>query len=103
VGNLFERLKTAPQPAETTELSQARKLQPAQALLTFLQRWSKSTVSEREIRIWGPPCLRPKGNANEAAEVLVRNGWLNRRKMRRITERGWEIVRKPILDPTVAP
>jgi hypothetical protein len=77
-------------------------LQPAQRLLTWLQRWSKNTVSERDIRIFGPRCLRSREGANAAAEVLVRNGWL-RPEIRRHVGRAWKITRRPILDPTVAP
>jgi hypothetical protein len=102
MGNLFERL--APPQVKTAELSQAQKLRPAQTLLTWLQRrWNKPTISEREIRIFGPRCLRDRESAREAAEVLVRHEWLKRlTTMRRHDMRAWEIVRKPIIQPTVA-
>jgi hypothetical protein len=92
------------QPVGAAELSQAQKnLQSAQNLLTWLQRhWNKATISERQIRIYGPNCLRNRESARESAEELVRHGWLNRLEVRRHDMRAWEIVRKPILNPTVA-
>jgi hypothetical protein len=98
VANLFKRL-APPQPVKTAELSQAQ----AQTLLTWLQRhWNKPTISVREIRIYGPRCLRDREGAREAIEVLVQHEWLKRLTMRRHDMRAWEVVRKPILNPTVA-
>ena len=104
-GSVFTKfiVDKSAQPVGTTELSQAQKLQPAQMLLTWLQRhWNKATISERQIRIYGPHCLRNRGSARESAEELVRHGWLNRLEVRRRDMRAWEIVRKPILNPIVA-
>ena len=104
-GSVFAKFIVAnpAQPVGTAELSQAQKLQPAQKLLTWLQRhWNKATISEREIRIYGPHCLRDRGSARESAEELVRHGWLNRLEVRRHDMRALEIVRKPILKQTVA-
>jgi hypothetical protein len=100
-GSIFTKYIADP-PVGIAELSQAQKLQPAQMLLTWLQRWKKDVISERDIRIYGPRPLRSKESASAAAEVLVRNGWLSRRKMPRHDSRGWKVIRKPILDPTVA-
>jgi hypothetical protein len=80
----------------------AQKLQPAQMLLTWLQRWNKATISEREIRIYGPRPLRSRESARRSAEELVRHAWLRPLQMRPHDMRAWEIVRKPTLSPTVA-
>jgi hypothetical protein len=102
VASLFDRLGQQ-QPVRTVELSQAQKLQPAQTLLTWLQRhWNKPTISEREIRIFGPRCCRDRETASASAEVLVRHNWLNPVSVRRRDSRAWEIIRRPVLNPTVA-
>jgi hypothetical protein len=103
MGTLFERLAPPLQLATTAELSQAQKLQPAQTLLTWLQRhWNKPTISEREIRIFGPRCCRDRETASGSAEVLVRHNWLKAVSVRRRDSRAWEIIRRPVLNPTVA-
>ena len=74
----------------------------AQRLLDFLQRWPKPTISPRDIRVYGPNSLRDKKSAVDAAETLVRNGWLVPIKTRRHSERAWQIIRKLIVSPNVA-
>jgi len=54
----------------------ARKLLPAQKLLDWLQHWTKPTVSARDICIYGPNSLRDRRSAIDAAEILVKTGWL---------------------------
>src|SRR6476620_12806493 len=94
--NLFERLAPL-QLATTAELSQAQKLQPAQTLLTWLQcHWNKPTISEREIRIFGPRCCRDRETASESAEVLVRHNWLNPVSVRGVASNKKEIIRSTV-------
>jgi hypothetical protein len=102
MATLFERLgKGRPPPEE--KIKQPRSdLEPAQKLLDFLQRWTKKTVSERDIRIYGPGTLRGRESAIKAAEILVKNGWLIPREGPRRRSRAWEIVHKPIVRPAVA-
>jgi len=75
---------------------------PAQRLLDFLQRWPKNTISRRDIYIYGPKSLRDRQSAINAAEFLVKAGWLVPYKTHRHDWRVWEIVRKPIIHPTIA-
>ena len=85
-----------------SEIKQPHK-EPAQLLLTFLQRWPKPTITSKELYQFGPPSVRAKKNAIGAAEILVRHGWLNAIKPRQRNYRIWQIVRKgPVVHPTIA-
>jgi len=85
----------APKPA-------AAKKEPAQQLLDFILRWPKATVSRRDIYIYGPRRLRGRIEAISAAEALVKNGWLKPYKTHRHDWRVWEIIRRPVVYPTIA-
>ena len=98
--NLFERLnKGRPPPAE----DRPNEITLAQKLLDFLQQhWTKPTVSARDICIYGPNFIRDRESAINSAETLVKHGWLIPNKTRRHDMREWQIVRRPIIHPTVA-
>jgi|SRR5215471_9599761 len=92
-----------PRPgANTVSSERAQKLLPAQRLLDWLQHWAKPTVSAREICMYGPNTVRDRKRAVDAAEILVKEGWLVPIKTRRRDMYQWGIVRKPIIHPTVA-
>src|SRR5262245_45573505 len=76
--------------------------EPAQLLLDWLQRWRKPTVSAREIRIYGPCSIRDRESTINSIEVLVRHGWLVPSKPSRHDRRVWQVVRRPMVHPTVA-
>jgi hypothetical protein len=96
--NLFERLsKERPSPSSTRK---ARQLEGAQKLLDWLQRWSKDTVTVRDVHIYGPHPVRGQKNVLAAAKILVKNGWLAPIKVRRYDANKWQIVRRP---PIIAP
>jgi hypothetical protein len=73
---------------------------PAQKLLDWLQRWDKPTITWQNIQNYGP---RPKDRKKtiEAAEILVRNGWLIPLKPHRYDMHKWQVVRKPIACPEI--
>jgi len=100
VASIFDRLAhSRPSPTQ-----KAQKPEPAQLLLNWLQRWSKPTVTAREIRIYGPTSIRDRESVISSVEVLVAHGWLVPHKPPRRDMRQWRIVRKgPIVHPTVAP
>ena len=98
--DIFERLDEGRPPIENTT-KRSQKIQHAQRLLDWLQRWSKPTVCYREIRIYGP-YPRDRESTLNAAKILVDNGWLVPIKTRRHDMLEWQIVRKPIVHPTVA-
>jgi hypothetical protein len=93
--SLFERLR--PRPAKKVQ-----EPSPPQKLLDWIQRWNKPSVCARDIRIYGPSALNDPKCALAAAEVLVKHGWLIPLKTWRRDRRQWEIVRRPIVHPTVA-
>jgi hypothetical protein len=97
--NLFQRLDRGRPPPPTKE---AQKPAPAQKLLDWLQRWTKPTVCTRDILIYGPNSLRDPKSAIDSAEILVRNGWLVPVEPHRYDMHKWQIVRKPIIPPTIA-
>ena len=100
---IFEKLDRGRQPAAEEKIQPLRK-EPtsAQKLLNWLQRWEKNTVALRDICIYGPKSIRDKKSAVIAAEVLVEFGWLTPQKTRAYNHRVWQIVRKPIVGPSVA-
>jgi hypothetical protein len=98
VANLFERLAAA-RPT-SAEAKQPQK-DPAQKLLDWLRHRKKSTITVREICVFGPYSIRNRKSAIDAIEVLVKYGWLDPLKPRRHDAPEWEIVQKPIIYPTV--
>jgi hypothetical protein len=107
MGTLFERLdRGRPTPAESQLKPEpdpeAQKLVAAQKLLDWLQHdLTRSTIRAREIRNFGPR-PRNKENAIRSAEILVKKGWLIPLKPARHDTLVWQIVRRPIIQPTVA-
>src|SRR5262245_16867665 len=98
MASLFERLDKGRAP--TTQ--KAQEPSPAQRLLDWLQHWTKPTVRARENCIYGPNPLRDRKRAIDSAAILVKEGWLIPIKTRRYDMCEWQIVRKPIIHPTVA-
>jgi hypothetical protein len=87
-----------PEPKPVPEIS------PEQRILDWLQRWPKETVSMRDVQQFGPKMIRKQqGVINSAIEVLVRHRWLTPVPTRQNNMREWQITRKQIVYPTVAP
>jgi hypothetical protein len=97
---IFERLEKGRPPIEKINSAREQKIQHAQKLLNWLQRWDKPTVSWQNIQNYGP---RPKDRKKvvEAAEILVRNGWLIPLKPHRYDMHKWQVVRRPIVAPEI--
>src|SRR5215471_13996852 len=99
MSNLFDRLdRGRPRVEEKTQPPK----DPAQQLLTWLPKWPKQTVTARDIRRHGPTPLRTREGAINSINTLVRHGWLIPIKPRRRDRPEWEIVRRAIIQPTVA-
>ena len=108
MANLFERLSgTQPPPAQLEKKDHKRRqdeedLILAQRLLSWLQKWPKDILSLRDICVFGPYALQnEREDAICAAEILVRHGWLVPQKAHRHDRREWQVLRKPIIRPTV--
>jgi hypothetical protein len=103
VVSLFQRLeKGRPPAAEEKVKPRNDDLEQAQRLLNFLQKWGQKTITERQIRIYGPGVLRNRKSVNQATEILIKNGWL---RCPQTTPRGgreWEIIHKAVVAPRVA-
>jgi len=102
MANLFERL-TQEQPAPSPPPLPSpvtQKPSPAQLLLNWIQRWTKDTICISDVRQYGPNSLRNPKSVIDAAETLVRTGWLEPAESHRYDMRKWRIVRRP---PIVAP
>jgi hypothetical protein len=97
VVSLFERLGQ-PSPAKT----KTHKDDPAQRLLTWLQRWREPTIRSVDILMYGPRSTRKQKDADSATEILVKHGWLVPTKTKQNNWRRWQIVRKPTVHPTIA-
>jgi hypothetical protein len=84
-------------------IKKAQEPSPAQKLLDWLQRdLARPSISTRQICIYGPNAVRNRKRANDAAEILAKEGWLVPIQTRRRDMKAWSIVRKPIIFPTVA-
>ena len=96
---IFERI-AASRPAPIDE--ETKQIDYAQALLDWILRRGKPSVSTKDIRVFGPRCLRDKERALRSAQILERHGWLvatdpqHGRDVRR-----WQVVRPQT--PTVRP
>src|SRR5262249_11395514 len=89
--DIFKRLNRGKPPPEEKAKRQPKEL--AEALLGWLERWPKPTVSSRDIRIWGPKALHDRERAIRSAEILVAHGRLQPTPKPRV----WEIVRDPLI------
>jgi hypothetical protein len=95
--NLFERLAAKGRPVEE------KTSQPdlAQRMLDFLLRWPRPSISTSDMMIYGP---RPKQNAEgvlKLATILEKHGWLTPKSTPKKNMRHWNIVRRPIVHPTL--
>jgi hypothetical protein len=97
-----ERMFGYAEEKNQSEPKAAPEVTPEQQLLNFLQRWPKDTVSAREIRQFGPRSTRDPQDAMNSAEVLVKHGWLSPIQSSRRDRREWQVVRRPLIRPTVA-
>ena len=103
MGNLFERLSANQlSPAAPSPTKEVRELPPAQKLLDWLRHRNKPTISARDICVYGPNSIRNPKSAIEAAEVLVKAGWLIPDPTPRRNMYKWQVVQKPVVYPIVA-
>jgi hypothetical protein len=100
VVSLFERLDKGRPPSTEVSSERPQKIQHAQKLLNWLQRWNKPTVSSRDMRIYGPR-PRDRKSAFDSATILVEHGWLRPIQTRRYNAQVWQVIQKPIIFPTV--
>jgi hypothetical protein len=89
--DLFERLAAERPPEEKTK-------QPpedyAQTLLDWILRWGKASVSTKDIRVFGPRCLRDRERALKSAQILEQYGWLIAADHQRGRDvRRWQVIR----------
>jgi hypothetical protein len=99
--DIFERLDKGRPPFEEVISTRTQKIQRAQKLLDWLQHWAKPTIRARDICIYGPR-PRDRESAIDSAKFLAEQGWLVPNKTRRYDSQEWQIVRRPIIRPTVA-
>jgi len=88
---IFEQLSKS-RPAPVAKKPQRQPKEQAEALLGWLERWPKNTVSSRDIRIWGPKFIRNRESAIRSAQILAAQG-----RLRPLKPRVWEIIRDPII------
>ena len=92
--NLFERLNEGRPPIQEP-IKQPRGNYPqVERFLDWLvNRWTKPTVTTRDICQYGPR-PRDKKTAMGLAQTLVERGWLTRIETHRHDKREWRIVVK---------
>jgi len=99
MANLFDRLDRGRPPAEAKQPTKPSK---EQRLLDWLLKWPQPTIGAAQILMNGPRSTRKQKDADNATEVLVKHGWLTPLKTNQSNWRQWQIVRKPIVHPTIA-
>jgi len=90
MSNLFDRLdRGRPLPAEETKRSD-----PTETLLEWLvKRWTKPTVTARDIHRSAPRVIRDKKMILSSTDALVEQGWLIPTPTWRHDKREWKIAR----------
>jgi hypothetical protein len=101
MATIFERLARERPSTKEVISERAQKLQHAQKLLDWLQRWNKDTVCYRDIRLSGP-YPRERESVISSANILVKYGWLVPLKPHRYDMYKWQVVRKLTIAPNVA-
>lgn len=101
VKDIFERLDKGRPPAEAVISKRTQKIQHAQKLLDWLQHArTRPTISARDIYTYGPR-PRDRESAIDLAKSLVEHGWLIPIQTHRYDRYEWQVVRKPIINPTI--
>jgi hypothetical protein len=100
VANLFERLAKSRPPAPTKEKNPPK--DPAQQLLTWLQKSGRQKITTRDVRLYAPHPLRNRESAIDSINVLVRHGWLVPITPSRRDRPEWAVVRQPTIHPQIA-
>jgi hypothetical protein len=107
MGSLFEKLDRGQPPAEAPPPEIIRmgpaaaiippagpEAHPTEKLLDWLiNRWTKPTVSLRELQRHGPNGSRDWESAMDQCNILTERGWLMRIETRRRDNRVWRILR----------
>jgi hypothetical protein len=94
--SLFERLskgRLVPQVEETINHPRWNPPTADKLLDWLLTRWTKDTVTIRDIRAFGPSSIRDKNVALSLAQSLERRGWLSPAKGWRLDMQVWRVVR----------
>ena len=99
----FARHADDKKPRSQPRLDRALKIEPAQRLLDWLMRQdqTRTIISARDICRLGPGQIRNRERALDSAKILVEHGWLIPLESHRNDRHQWEIVRRPILSPTL--
>jgi hypothetical protein len=73
-----------------------RSSSPTEKLLSWMvNHWSKSTITARDIRAYGPYCTRDLTEIMSRTKMLVQYGWLVPVRAWRRDMKKWRIVREP--------
>jgi hypothetical protein len=94
-----EQFSFADEPAPESKQPQK---DPAQQLLTWLQKCGRQTITTRDVRNYAPKNLRNRESAINSINILVRHGWLVPATPSRRDRPEWTIVRQPTIDPQIA-
>src|SRR5262249_57719132 len=102
--SLFERLDKGRPPPVEEPINQPRRGSPSiEKFLDWLvNHWAKTTVTAREIYIYGPNSIRNKKTTLRQTDVLVEQGWLIPIKTSARNKREWKVVRAPLVTPSHA-
>jgi hypothetical protein len=72
------------------------KSSPSEKLLSWvINFWPKPVISLRDIRVYGPNCIRDRTEAMNLTKTLSECGWLEPLKAHRRDRKMWKIVRGP--------
>jgi hypothetical protein len=106
--DIFERLDERRPPTEAAPRPEIIRMGPATVIIPpagpkahpteifldwLVNRWTKPTISLREICRHGPQVTRNWENATNLSKILVERGWLTPIKTHRRDKRVWQIAR----------
>jgi hypothetical protein len=110
MGSLFERLDKGRPPTEAPPSPEIIRMGPAAVTIPpagpkahpteifldwLINRWTKPTISLREICRHGPQSARNWDSAMDLSNTLVERGWLTPIKTHRRDKRVWQVLRGP--------
>jgi hypothetical protein len=92
--SVFSQFIDSPERPEISPPADLRSLPVGQLLYWLTNNWKKSTVSIRDLCVFGPRVTRNRKNATDLAETLAKRGFLLPIRAHRIDRRVWLVVRE---------
>jgi hypothetical protein len=104
MAGLLEKLDARQTPARPVErIGQASKNRELLLLDWLMNRWTKNSVTLRDVLVFGPGCVRDREVALSLMQTLVARRWVAEVKAHRYDMKRWGIARGPIAPQAAQP